>query len=172
MAGIAHAGPGIIGVAPAGFHGARLGEQADIWLPRNLLPRVSAVPKLANGRPVSPEDAAPILAIARLAPLVTVAQAQRQVTERCQALNRSGGCPLAVIPLSDVFGTPNQRTIIINEGRVVRVIATAALVVLVGGCATLMALVLVHYERRRREFAVRLAMGASRGRWRGNSSAN
>jgi uncharacterized protein YceK len=36
--------------------------------------------------------------------------------------------------------------------------------VLVAGCATLMSLVLVHYERRRRELAVRLALGASRAR--------
>jgi putative ABC transport system permease protein len=57
-----------------------------------------------------------------------------------------------------------QRTILVREGGVLQVIAIASLVVLVGGCATLMALVLVHYERRRREFAVRLAIGAARVR--------
>jgi ABC-type antimicrobial peptide transport system permease subunit len=44
---------------------------------------------------------------------------------------------------------------------VLRLIGASALLVLLGGCATLMALVFVHYERRRSELAVRLALGAS-----------
>ena len=43
-------------------------------------------------------------------------------------------------------------------------VAALAGLVLLAGCVTLMALVLVHYERRRRELAIRLALGASRGR--------
>ena len=39
-----------------------------------------------------------------------------------------------------------------------------AMLVLLGGGATLAALVLVHYERRRPEFALKIAPGA--GRWR------
>jgi hypothetical protein len=67
-----------------------------------------------------------------------------------------------VVRLADVFGTPSSRTIVINEGRAAGVVAGLAALVLLGSCATLMALVLVHYERRRRELSVRLALGASR----------
>ena len=51
-----------------------------------------------------------------------------------------------------------------------QVVAGSAVFVLAGGCATLMALVLVHYERRRHELAVRLALGSSRRRLAGRLS--
>jgi predicted permease len=71
---------------------------------------------------------------------------------------------LAIVPLADVFGSPNSRTTVIREGSALGVVSGLALLVLAGGCATLTALVLVHYERRRRELAVRIALGASRAR--------
>jgi putative ABC transport system permease protein len=154
----------IIGIAPPGFEGARLGEQADLWLPRNLLARVSSIPVLPGGRPAVPEDSAPLLAIGRLEPSLTLPQAQRRLDDHLRETLPAMKTPLAVVSLSEVYGAPNQRTILINEGRVMGVVVAAAFLVLVGGCATLMALVLVHYERRRSEFAVRLAMGASSGR--------
>ena len=55
----------IIGVALPGFRGARLGEQADLWIPRNLVPRVSTV-TAPDGAPALPEGAVGVLAIARL----------------------------------------------------------------------------------------------------------
>ena len=71
---------------------------------------------------------------------------------------------LAIVPLTAVFGTPESHTIIIREGGALRVVAGLATLVLLGGCASLMALVLVHYERRRHELAVRIALGASSAR--------
>jgi len=71
---------------------------------------------------------------------------------------------LIVVPISQIFGSPDHRTLIVREGRVLRLIGVSALLVLLGGCATVMALVFVHYERRRSEFAVRLAIGASAAR--------
>jgi predicted permease len=71
---------------------------------------------------------------------------------------------VAVVRLNDVYGTPESRTIIIREVGPLSVVAGLAALVLFGGCVTLMALVLVHYERRRRELAVRIALGASRQR--------
>jgi ABC-type antimicrobial peptide transport system permease subunit len=74
---------------------------------------------------------------------------------------------LTIVPVTDVFGTPSSPTIVIHEGSTLGVVGGLALLVLVGGCATLAALVLVHYERRRRELAVRITLGASRGRLTG-----
>ena len=76
----------------------------------------------------------------------------------------------SVVRLKDVFGTPESRTIVIREAGALRVVAGLSMLVLLGGCATLMALVLVHYERRRSELAVRIALGASRLRLEGELS--
>ena len=84
--------------------------------------------------------------------------AQRATDERDRRLMTS----IAVVPLKDVFGTPESRTIVIRELGTLKVVGGLASLVLLGGCATLAALVLVHYERRRRELAVRIALGASR----------
>lgn len=154
----------IVGVAPVGFHGARLGEQADLWVPRNLVPRVSSVPTLPDGSQGLPEGTTPVLALGRLRPGVTVAEAQRLIARYASSDDRGLAARLTVVPLSRVYGSPDHRTLIIDESRVLRVIAATSLLVLIGGCATLMSLVLVHYERRRHELAVRLALGASRGR--------
>jgi ABC-type antimicrobial peptide transport system permease subunit len=53
---------------------------------------------------------------------------------------------------------------VIREQRAGTVVAGLASLVSLAGCATLMTLVLVHYERRRRELAVRIALGASQPR--------
>jgi hypothetical protein len=52
----------------------------------------------------------------------------------------------------------------VREGGAVVVTAVTAALLLLSGCVTLFALVLVHYERRRLELTVRVALGALRGR--------
>jgi len=156
----------IIGIAPPGFSGARLGENADLWIPRNLVPFVSLVPRIGDGSPVLPEGAAPILAIARLRPGISAAEAERLIEQHGKSRNR-----LAVVPLSQIFGSPHHRTLIIDERNVLRLISAAAALVLFGGCATLMALVFAHYERRRSEFGIRLALGASATRLAGRMTS-
>jgi putative ABC transport system permease protein len=146
----------IIGVAPPGFAGARRGERADLWIPSKLVSRLG---------PASSEVLV-LMGFARLHPAQTPADVMRQLRDPS-----SGDIPrleaVAILPIKDVFGTPESRTILIREGNALGVVAGLALIVLLGGCATLAALVLVHYERRRRELAVRIAIGASRGRLTG-----
>jgi hypothetical protein len=69
----------------------------------------------------------------------------------------------AAIPLTRLFGAPDSPIRIIREGGHARIVGFLAALVLVAGCTTLAALLLVGYERRRRELAVRLALGAPRG---------
>ena len=137
----------VIGIAPAGFEGARRGERADLWIPRTLTSRVSSN---------SGATWAPLMAYGRLRPGQTIAD----VVQQWRADARPGDV-LEVVPLAEVYGTPESPTRVIRERTTFAVVAGLALLVLIGGCATLMALVLVHYERRRRELAVRLALGAS-----------
>ena len=157
----------IVGVAPPGFEGARRGERTDVWVPAALAARLSPAAATTG------DEGPGALVLARLRPGQTPEAARQQYLE--QAIASAQVAPgvsfdryreylesLQVVRLADVFGTPSSRTIVINEGRAAGVVAGLAALVLLGSCATLMALVLVHYERRRRELSVRLALGASR----------
>jgi predicted permease len=151
----------IIGVAPPGFEGARRGEKVDVWIPSNLVPR--AMPAGASTGGVL------LLIFAR----PPTGQTQADITRRVRqtfAGDRHYSY-FAVAPLRDVFGTPASLSIVIREGRALGVVAALAMLVLIGGCATLAALVLVHYERRRQELAVRLVLGCSRRRLVGQLSS-
>ena len=145
----------VIGIAPADFRGARLGEQIDLWIPRELVLRTSNLtPVIAAGaRRSFMEEMMPLVGLARLRPGVTSADAERAISQP--------DARIIVRPLADVFGTPNRPTVVMQKQTVIRVLGATAALVLIAGCTTLMALVLVHYERRRQEFAVRLALGAS-----------
>jgi predicted permease len=159
----------IVGVAPRGFEGARRGERTDVWVPRALFPRVlralpqapspvsiAGVPVVTTGgqsEPAQGSTTLPLTTWARLLPGDTIAEAERRVMETASSASVSS--------VSDVYGTPERRTVLIREDNAVRVVAGLAMLVLLGGCAALASLVLVHYERRRREFGVRAALGAS-----------
>jgi predicted permease len=143
----------IIGIAPPGFEGARRGEKVDVWIPSNLVAQITEV------------ETVPLMVFGRLYPGQTSLDAARGLVQTAQdERTRLVMKRIAVVPLKDVFGTPESRTIIIREVGSLRLVAGLAMLVLLGGCATLMALVLVHYERRRRELGVRMALGASRAR--------
>ncbi len=98
------------------------------------------VPELrANGR-----------VAARLRPGVTAAQAQAEIA--------------SLLPGSRPQVTPLERALRGNDGKpIVLLLATAALVLLIT-CANLANLQLVRGLARRREFAIRTAVGAGRGR--------
>ena len=147
----------VIGVAHPGFHGVRLGERADMWVPASVVPQV-AKPGMTNS------NSQPLLALARLKDGVPLAEAQRVMdagTNSCGIPRSSRAIRMAVIPIGELYGGPRSRTIVMRESGALLVVAVTAGLVLVGGCATLMALVLMHYERRRQEIAVRMALGCS-----------
>ena len=148
----------IIGVAPPRFEGARRGEHAELWVPSNLTPRLAA-----GAKNLGDEDI-PAVLFARLRPGQTPSEVrERLLRELPDDRSRDRLSHVQVVPLQNVYGTSESRAVVIREGGAAAVVAGLAGLVLVAGCATLMALVLVHYERRRRELAVRIALGASRG---------
>lgn len=138
----------IIGVAPPGFEGARLGENAEIWIPRHLVSRVAAQDTRRDP---------PLLAIARLKTGFGLLEAQRGVA----AIPSPAFLRYEVIPIESVFGSPTSRTLALRPDVLVFVASGTALLVLCGACATQISLLLVYYERRRREFAIRVALGCS-----------
>ena len=141
----------VIGIAPEGFHGARLGERADLWVSRY------AVSRLASPGMGQPDPN--LLGLARLRAGVSPDAAERVVAQEKKGLGR-----VRVIPVSRLYGSPLGASILVDQQSVIWVAAGMAALVLLAGCATLMGIVLVHYERRRAELAIRLALGCSRAR--------
>jgi predicted permease len=143
----------IVGIAAGEFHGARLGEQADIWVPAHLVPRMVGI---------RDSPGLPLAAIARLSPGVTPWTAEQMVR---QALPGRGGRGRGtVLPLAAVFGGESHASVVMHEESVLRIAGITSALLLLGCCATIAALLLVQYERRRPEFGIRLALGASASR--------
>jgi predicted permease len=140
----------IVGVAEPGFQGARLGERVDVWLPHRIAARLT---KQRLGDWTDP--VMPLLAVARLRAGDSIESARSTL-----ASSPRGAPDLA--PLGDVFGAADLPTVRISGGDAMALSFSMAAFVLAGGCATLMALAIVHYERRQRELAIRAALGASR----------
>jgi putative ABC transport system permease protein len=141
----------VVGVAPPGFSGPRLGDEADLWLPLNVLPQFLAIPEALV---VGPRGMITVLLYARLAPDAAWAAAEAEVA----VLGRGR----IVIKSLGESAYPAR---VVNQAADVRasqVLAVAAFAVLLVGCANLTAFLLVRTRSRQREFAVRLAIGLSR----------
>ncbi len=143
----------VVGVAPEGFSGARRGEQTDVWITK------AVADQMLPGQDVM---SASMLALCLTPPGQSAAAIERKIrtdfaTDRLVAL-------YGVVPITDVFGAAAAQSVVVREGNALKVVGGLTLLVLLGGCATLAALTLVHSERRRSEVAVRIALGASRAR--------
>ena len=141
----------VVGVAPPGFNGARRGERVDLWIPVSV------------GRRVAPSDGATtLLVLARLGPGQTTAKLAQRFEVLWPGLFRPFQTTLTRV--GEVFGTPESPTVLIRERNAFLLASGLAMLVLLGGCTTVAALVLMHYERRRGELALKMSLGASRHR--------
>jgi len=142
----------IVGVAAIGFRGARIGERADIWLPSRTGIRFAALPGAVA-------DLVPLMVYARLRPGDVIPEVERRLNE---TLALHGSSALKLTTLESAFGTPISRTVAINDAPLSPLVVTLTLLSLVCGCVTLVSIVVAHYDGRKREFAIRFALGASK----------
>lgn len=154
----------VVGIAPRGFSGVDL-DTPDLWLPMS-----AAAPEVLWPGAFECDGCGWLETIARLGPAVTRVQAATEVTAIFRGTPRQDGADSTAVasvrPLLDPLGPTAD-----SAGRLSLWLGAVCGIVLLIACANVANLLLARALQRRRETAVRQALGASRARLVGASLA-
>jgi putative ABC transport system permease protein len=158
----------VLGVAPRGFHGPQA-RRVDVWMPLRQVARDYLGTNWETTR-----NMYWLRMVGRLAPGVTRPMANERASLVHQRANRGAlkGDSVASIVFGSIVAargagltTPGQgQSGLSPQARVATWLMAVAAVVLLIVCANTANLFLARHNRRRRELAVRLALGVRRGR--------
>lgn len=154
----------VVGIAPEGFRGTEIGGRREIWFPLRAYARIStgAIAPLTGRQ----DRKQPWLnTIGRLAPGVSVAKAQSVLDAVAKNLaatypDTNAGLRARVLPLTETALGELRPLVLSFTSRLMLAVA----LVLAVAAINIAGLLLARWLARRQEIAIRLSLGASRGR--------